>query len=72
MELGAIISGIVEVGLAPVLLILVLVKGFDLLNKYNKRYYKLQIGLQIILVKLNAVEEYNEAIAKLKERETDD
>jgi hypothetical protein len=71
-ELGAIISGVLEVGLAPTLVILLLWKGFDLLNKFNRRYYKLQIGLQIILEKLNAVEEYKEAIRQLKERESDD
>lgn len=71
-ELGAIISGILEVGLAPVLVILLLWKGFDLLNKFDKRYYKLQLGLQIILEKLDAVEEYKEAIKQLKARESDD
>lgn len=71
-ELGTIISGVLEVGLAPTLVILLLWKGFDILNKFNKRYYKLQIGLQIILEKLNAVEEYKEAIKQLKERELDD
>ena len=71
-ELGAIISGVLEVGLAPTLVILLLWKGFDLLNKFNKRYYELQIGLQIILEKLNAVEEYKEAIRQLKARESDD
>lgn len=71
-ELGAIISGVLEVGLAPTLVILLLWKGFDLLNKFNKRYYELQIGLQIILEKLDAVEEYKEAITQLKARESDD
>ena len=71
-ELGTIISGVLEVGLAPVLVILLLWKGFDLLNKFNKRYYELQIGLQILLEKFDAVEEYKEAIKQLKERGTDE
>ena len=72
MEFGAIISGIIEVGLAPVLVILLLWKGFDILNKYNKRYYRIEIGQQLILAKLNATEEYNEAIKQLQKRESDE
>ncbi|KKM61175.1 hypothetical protein LCGC14_1534360 [marine sediment metagenome] len=68
-ELGGIIAGILDVGLAPVLVIILLLKGFEYLNKNNKRLYELQIGLQIILAKLNAAEEYKEAITELEERE---
>ena len=70
-ELGAILSGVLDVGLAPTLVVLLLWKGFDFLNKYNKRLYELQIGLQIILNNLNATDEYKEAIRQLKEREHD-
>jgi hypothetical protein len=70
--MGELISSVLEVGLAPTLVILLLWKGFEILNKFNKRYYELQIGLQIILEKLNAVEEYKEAIKQLKARESDD
>lgn len=68
-ELGAILAGVLDVGLAPTLVILLLWKGFDFLNKYNKRLYELQIGLQIILAKLNATDEYTEAIKQLEGRE---
>ena len=71
-ELGTIFGGILDVGLAPVLVILLLVKGFDLLNKFQKRMYKLELGQQLILAKLDATEEYNEAIKQLKERESDE
>lgn len=70
--MGDIISSVLEVGLAPTLVILLLWKGFEILNKFNKRYYELQIGLQIILEKLDAVEEYKDAIKQLKARESDD
>ena len=68
-ELGSIITGILDVGLAPMLVIILLLKGFEYLNKNNKRLYEIQIGLQIILNKLNATEEYKKAITELEERE---
>lgn len=71
-ELGTIFGGVLDVGLAPTLVIILLWKGFDLLNKYNKRMYHLQIGLQLILAKLDATEEYKEAIKHLEERKSDE
>ena len=68
-ELGSIIAGVLDVGLAPMLVIILLLKGFEYLNKNNKRLYEIQIGLQIILNKLNATEEYKKAITELEERE---
>lgn len=68
-ELGSIITGVLDVGLAPTLVIILLFKGFEYMNKNNKRLYEIQLGLQIILNKLNATEEYKEAIAELEERE---
>ena len=72
MELTSVIGAILEVGLAPVLVILLLWKGFDLLNKYNEKLFnellKLQIGLRLILEKLNATKEYEDAIREMKER----
>ena len=68
-ELGSIIAGVLDVGLAPTLVIILIWKGFEYLNKNNKRLYEIQIGLQIILSKLNATEEYKEAITELEERE---
>lgn len=70
MEIGTLISGIVEVGLAPVLVILLLWKGFGLLKEWIQQMYELRIGQRIILSKLNALEEYDKAIQELKERET--
>ena len=68
-ELGAILSGILEIGLAPVLVILLFWKGFDVLRKFERTLFEVVIGLQILLNKLDATEEYLEAIRKLKERE---
>jgi len=68
--IGAWISGVVEVGLAPVLVILLLWKGFDLIQKWIKEMYELRIGQRIILEKLNAIDEYDKAIKELKERES--
>lgn len=68
-ELGSIIAGVLDIGLAPVLVIVLLWKGFEYLNKNNKRMYELQLGLQIILRKLDATDEYKEAIAELEDRE---
>ena len=67
--IGGWITGVVEVGLAPVLVLLLLWKGFDLMNRWIKQFYEVQIGLRIILEKLNATEEYDKAITELKERE---
>ena len=69
---GAVIAGILEVGLAPVLLVLLLWKGLDLANKFYRRLYELMIGLQIIIEKLDATDEYREAIRQLKVRESDE
>lgn len=71
-ELGAILSGVLEVGLAPTLVIVLLWKGFDLINKFQKRLYKLELGQQLILSKLDATKEYNEAVRLLEEKESDD
>ena len=68
-ELGSIIAGVLDVGLAPTLVIILIWKGFEYLNKNNKRLYEIQIGLQIILSRLNATDEYKEAITELEERE---
>ncbi|HDZ13485.1 hypothetical protein LCGC14_0955780 [marine sediment metagenome] len=68
-DLGSIIAGVLDVGLAPTLVIILIWKGFEYLNKNNKRLYEIQIGLQIILSRLNATDEYKEAITELEERE---
>ena len=72
MEFTSAIGALLEVGLAPVLVILLLWKGFDLLNKYNDKLFKellkTQIGLRLILEKLNATKEYEDAIREMKER----
>lgn len=69
---GTVMSSVVEVGLAPTLVLILVWKGFDFLNKYQKRLYELQIGQRIILEKLNAVTEYEDAIRELKVREKDE
>lgn len=68
-ELGVILSGILEVGLAPVLVILLLWKGFDVLRKFERTLFEVVLGIQIVLSKLDATDEYLEAIRKLKEME---
>lgn len=70
--IGSVMSSVVEIGLAPTLVLIFVWKGFDFLNKYQKRLYELQIGQRIILEKLNAVSEYENAITELKAREKDD
>ncbi len=66
-ELGSIIAGVLDVGLAPTLVIILIWKGFEYLNKNNKRLYEIQIGLQIILSKLNATEEYKVTVCNCKD-----
>ena len=68
-ELGSIIAVALDVGLAPTLVFVLLWKGFAYLNTNNKRMYELQLGLQIILRKLDATDEYKEAITELEDRE---
>ncbi len=68
-ELGAILSSILEIGLAPVLVILLLWKGFDILRRFERTLYEVVIGIQIMLTKLDVIDEYKEAVRKLKERE---
>lgn len=64
-----VVSSILEVGLAPVLVVLLLWKGFDLLNKYNRRLYEIKLALYLILDKLEATQEYEDALRELKARE---
>lgn len=72
MEFTSAIGAILEVGLAPVLVILLLWKGFDLLKQYNERLFnellKTQIATRLILDKLNATKEYEDAIREMEER----
>ena len=65
---STVVSSILEVGLAPVLVILLLWKGFDILNKYNRRLYEIKLALYLILDKLDATQEYEDALRELEAR----
>lgn len=68
-ELGVLLTGILDVGLAPVLVILLLWKGFEFINKFTREIYELRIGIEILINKFDATEEYKQAMQQLKERE---